>query len=57
MKVKIFKIRIDEQFIHSDQKLLDNFLDSNNILKFESAFVKNEEYWSTRSALSREIYF
>ena len=46
MKVKIFKIRIDEQFIHSDQKLLDNFLDSNNILKFESAFVKNEEYWS-----------
>ena len=46
MKVKIFKIRMDEQFIHSDQKLLDNFLDSNNILKFESAFVKNEEYWS-----------
>ena len=46
MKVKIFKIRIDEQFIHSDQKLLDNFLDSNNILQFESAFVKNEEYWS-----------
>ena len=46
MKVKIFKIRIDDQFIQADQKKLDVFLSENNILKYESAFVKNEEYWS-----------
>lgn len=47
MKVKIFKIRLSEEFIYSDQKLLDIFLSENNILKYETAFVKEEEsYWS-----------
>lgn len=47
MKVKIFKIRLSEEFIYSDQKLLDLFLSENNILKYETAFVKEEEsYWS-----------
>lgn len=47
MKVKIFKIRLSEEFIYSDQKLLDRFLEENNILKYETAFVKHDEsYWS-----------
>ncbi|SFI56778.1 HRDC domain-containing protein [Kaistella treverensis] len=47
MKVKIFKIRLSEDFIYSDQKLLDRFLEENNILKYETAFVKDDEsYWS-----------
>ncbi|ROI09814.1 aldolase [Chryseobacterium sp. H3056] len=47
MKVKIFKIRLSEEFIYSDQKLLDRFLEENNILKYETAFVKDDEsYWS-----------
>lgn len=47
MKTKIFKIRLSEEFIHADQKLLDRFLQENNILKYETAFVKDEEnYWS-----------
>lgn len=47
MKTKIFKIRLSEDFIHADQKLLDRFLQENNILKYETAFVKDEEnYWS-----------
>ena len=47
MKIKIFKIRLSEDFIHHDQKILDTFLQENNILKYETAFVKEEEsYWS-----------
>ena len=47
MKTKIFKIRLSEEFIYSDQKMLDGFLQENNILKYETAFVKEEEnYWS-----------
>lgn len=47
MKTQIFKIRLAEEFIHADQKLLDRFLQENNILKYETAFVKDEEnYWS-----------
>ena len=47
MKVKIFKIRLDQYFLMKDQKELDEFLHSNEILKYESAFVNLEEqYWS-----------
>ncbi|WP_027377164.1 HRDC domain-containing protein [Kaistella palustris] len=47
MKTKIFKIRLSEEYIHTDQKLLDRFLQENSILKYETAFVKDEEnYWS-----------
>ena len=47
MKTKIFKIRLSDEFIHVDQKNLDRFLQENNILKYETAFVKEEEsYWS-----------
>ncbi|MBF8456865.1 HRDC domain-containing protein [Kaistella sp. G5-32] len=47
MKTKIFKIRLSEEFIYNDQKTLDHFLQENNILKYETAFVKDDEnYWS-----------
>lgn len=47
MKVKIYKIRLSEEFIAADQKILDRFLQENTILKYETAFVKDEEcYWS-----------
>ncbi|MEC5158591.1 HRDC domain-containing protein [Chryseobacterium sp. MP_3.2] len=47
MKTKIFKIRLSEEFIYADQNILDCFLQENNILKYETAFVKEEEnYWS-----------
>ena len=47
MKTKIFKIRLSEEFIYDDQKRLDRFIQENNILKYETAFVKEEEnYWS-----------
>ena len=47
MKIKIFKIRLSNLFIEGDQKILDGFLRQNNILKFETAFINEEEsYWS-----------
>lgn len=47
MKVKIFKVRLTDQHIYADQSLLDGFLQQNNVLKYESAFVQDEEaYWS-----------
>lgn len=47
MKVKVLKVRLSDDFIEHDQKVLDRFLGENNVLKFESAFVKDDEgYWS-----------
>lgn len=47
MKVKVLKVRLSDDFIEHDQKVLDRFLGENNVLKFESAFVKDDNgYWS-----------
>ena len=47
MKVKVLKVRLSDDFIQHDQKVLDRFLGENNVLKFESAFVKDDDgYWS-----------
>lgn len=47
MKAKVLKVRLSDDFIEHDQKVLDRFLGENNVLKFESAFVKDDEgYWS-----------
>ena len=47
MKVNVLKIRLSDKFIEHDQTVLDRFLRDNNVIKFESAFVKDEEgYWS-----------
>ncbi|MEN4762044.1 MULTISPECIES: HRDC domain-containing protein [unclassified Chryseobacterium] len=46
MKVQIFKIRLGEEFLHLDQKMLDDFLQSHEILNVETAFVNDENYWS-----------
>jgi superfamily II DNA helicase RecQ len=46
MKVKVFKIRLPEEFLHEDQTTLDAFLESHEIIKVETAFVNDENYWS-----------
>lgn len=46
MTVKVFKIRIPEEFLYKDQKMLDDFLEANEIMKVETAFVSEERYWS-----------
>ena len=47
MKVKVLKVRLSDEWIGKDQAALDRFLRENNVLKFESAFVKEDEaYWS-----------
>lgn len=46
MKVKVFKIRLPQEFLHEDQKTLDAFLESHEIIKVETAFVNDENYWS-----------
>lgn len=46
MKVKVFKIRLPEEFLYRDQKMLDDFLENYEIVKVETAFVNDECYWS-----------
>ncbi len=46
MKVKVFKVRLPEKFLYRDQKMLDDFLEANEIIKVETAFVSDECYWS-----------
>ncbi|WP_241676847.1 hypothetical protein [Chryseobacterium sediminis] len=44
MKVKVFKIRLPEEFLYKDQKMLDDFLEAHEIMKVETAFVNDERY-------------
>ncbi|REC50417.1 aldolase [Chryseobacterium pennipullorum] len=46
MKVKVFKIRLPEEFLYKDQQMLDEFLEAHEIMKVETAFVSEERYWS-----------
>lgn len=46
MKVKVFKVRLDHEFLHHDQQMLDEFLGKHQIVKVETAFVNNDNYWS-----------
>lgn len=46
MKAKIFTIRLSGDFLHRDQKSLDDFLETHEIIKVETAFVNNENCWS-----------
>ncbi|WP_228459033.1 HRDC domain-containing protein [Chryseobacterium bernardetii] len=46
MKVKVFKIRLSEELLYKDQKMLDDFLERNDIIKVETAFVNDECFWS-----------
>ncbi|MGK6340843.1 HRDC domain-containing protein [Chryseobacterium sp. DT-3] len=46
MNVKVFKIRLSKEFLPRDQKMLDDFLEVNEIIKVETAFVNDECYWS-----------
>lgn len=46
MKVKVFKVRLSEELLYKDQKMLDDFLERNDIIKVETAFVNDECYWS-----------
>ena len=46
MKVKVFKVRLPEEFLYGDQKILDDFLENHEIIKVETAFVNDECYWS-----------
>lgn len=46
MKIKVLKIRIADEFLHEDQKVIDRFLENHEILKTETAFVHDEQFWS-----------
>ncbi|UOE39175.1 HRDC domain-containing protein [Chryseobacterium oryzae] len=46
MKIKVLKIRIDDEHLLEDQKIVDSFLKSHEIIKAETAFVQNEQFWS-----------
>lgn len=46
MQIKVLKVRIAEEFLYDDQRMIDNFLEHNNIVKVETAFVSEDQFWS-----------
>lgn len=47
MKIKTFKIRIDDQLLPEDEKILNHFLETNDVIRTETGMVNDEEiYWS-----------
>ena len=46
MYIKVFKLRIADEFLYEDQQKVDQFLVENEIIKFETAFVQEDQFWS-----------
>ncbi len=46
MKIKVLKVRIAEEFLYDDQRMIDDFLEHNDIVKVETAFVNEDQFWS-----------
>jgi len=46
MKIKVLKIRIADEFLREDQKVIDQFLETHEIIKTETAFIHDEQFWS-----------
>lgn len=47
MKIKVFKIRISEEFLASDQSLINDFISQHEIVHTNSKLIEDEtNYWS-----------
>ncbi|KQT17390.1 aldolase [Chryseobacterium sp. Leaf404] len=46
MHIKVFKVRIADEFLIGDQQKVDHFLVENDVVKFETAFVQDDQSWS-----------
>ena len=46
MNIKVLKVRIADEFLLQDQKMIDDFLNNHEIIKMETAFVHDECFWS-----------
>jgi ribonuclease D len=46
MNIKVLKVRIADEFLLQDQKMIDDFLNNHEIIKVETAFVHDESFWS-----------
>ncbi|HEX7868791.1 MAG TPA: HRDC domain-containing protein [Chryseobacterium sp.] len=46
MNIKVLKVRIADEFLLQDQKMIDDFLNNHEIIKVETAFVQEENFWS-----------
>ena len=46
MNIKVLKVRIADEFLLQDQKMIDDFLNNHEIIKVETAFVHDENFWS-----------
>ncbi|KFC20499.1 HRDC domain-containing protein [Chryseobacterium sp. FH1] len=47
MKVKVFQIRISEEFLTADQNAINDFLEENDVMNTNSKLIEDEmNYWS-----------
>jgi hypothetical protein len=47
MKVKVFKVRISEEFQKSDESVISRFITGREIIKINTQLIKEEiNYWS-----------
>ena len=46
MNIKVLKVRIVDEFLLQDQKMIDDFLNNHEIIKVETAFVHDDNFWS-----------
>ena len=56
MKVKVFKIRLNPEFLEIDENAINDFLESNKISKTATSFVENgDKFWTILVYYSESI--
>lgn len=47
MQIKVFKIRLNPEFLDQDEKIINDFLETHKISKTASSFIEDKEnYWT-----------
>lgn len=47
MRIKVFKVRILEEFLNTDEALINSFLEQHEIVNMNAKFINgNDNYWS-----------
>ena len=47
MRIKVFKVRILEEFLNTDEVLINSFLEQHEIVNMNAKFINgNDNYWS-----------
>lgn len=55
MEIKVLKVRVEEEFLLNDQKFVNEFVSTIQVIKVETAFVQEDNYWSIMIQFQEDV--